>query len=298
MTTETSPCRGNTSRKPRRIASATGAAVPLGVRSWALIAVASVVGLVAFGWPLFAPPGGGDATNTAHATDAPIVFALVLPLLLAVILAELADGSLDAKAVAVLGVLAACGAALRLTGGGITGFSPVFFLLLPAGRVFGPGFGFVLGCLTLFASALLTGGVGPWLPFQMFGAGWIGLFAGLLPPARGRVEIVVLAAYGAVAGLAFGLVLNLWFWPFSVAPGSELSFVPGAPVVDNLGRFWEFHLTTSLGFDIPRAVGNVVMVLVLGPPTLAALRRTARRGAFGAVAEHVPPAPATRAGGF
>ena len=45
--------------------------------------------------------------------------------------------------------------------------------------------------VTLFASALLTGGVGPWLPFQMLGAGWVGFVAGL-PAARraGRRELV------------------------------------------------------------------------------------------------------------
>ena len=42
-------------------------------------------------------------------------------------------------------------------------------------------------------SALVTGGVGPWLPFQMLGAAWVGLGAGLLPPAKGRAEIVLLA---------------------------------------------------------------------------------------------------------
>ena len=61
----------------------------------------------------------------------------------------------------------------------------MFFTLVIAGRVFGAGFGFTLGCTTLFASALLTGGVGPWMPYQMFGCAWVGLFAGLLPPAIG-----------------------------------------------------------------------------------------------------------------
>ncbi|MEY2569518.1 MAG: energy-coupling factor transport system substrate-specific component [Actinomycetota bacterium] len=265
-------------------------AVPLSPRAWTLLAGSSAIGLFAFVWPLFSPPAATNAAQLAHTGDAPVLFAVVLPLLFGLLFAELADGSLDAKAVAVLGVLVACGSALRLPTGGVTGFSPVFFLLIPAGRVFGAGFGFVLGCLTLFASALISGGVGPWLPFQMFGAGWVGLIAGLLPPVRGRAEILLLAAYGAVAGLAYGLLLNLWFWPYGVPLRSGLSFVPGAAVVDNLGRFWAFHLTTSLGFDIPRAAGNVVLVVVLGPATLAVLRRTARRAAFGAVAEYRAPA--------
>ena len=76
-------------------------------------------------------------------------------------LAELADGGIDAKALAMLGVLSAVNAALRPLGAGTAGIEIVFFLLILAGRVFGPGFGFVLGCTSLFASALLTAGVGP-----------------------------------------------------------------------------------------------------------------------------------------
>lgn len=253
------------------------AAVPLRRRSRVLLAAVSAFGVVAFTWPLFADQSAPE--NLAHAGDAPWLFAAVMPLLLALLLAELSEGSLDSKAVAVLGVLVAAGAVLRLPSGGVTGFSMIFFLLVPAGRVFGAGFGFVVGALTLFASALLTGGVGPWLPFQMFAAGWVGLFAGLLPPAGGRREVVLLAAYGALAGLAYGLLLNLWFWPFATG-SSSLGFVPGDGLADNLGRFWAFHLATSLGFDIPRAVGNAVLMLAAGPPVLAALRRTTRRAAF------------------
>jgi energy-coupling factor transport system substrate-specific component len=137
----------------------------------------------------------------------------------------------------------------------------------------------------MFASALITGGVGPWLPFQMFGAAWVGFFAGCLPPARGRAEIWMLAAYAFVAGLAYGLLLNMWFWPYGASAGSEVSFVPGAGLAENLRRFWGFHLATSLGWDLPRAVINAVLVLVIGGPVLAALRRVARRAAFGAPIE-------------
>ena len=150
----------------------------------------SVAGLVAFCWPLLVSPDSG----LAHGTDAPLVFALVLPLLLAVVLAEMSEGGMDVKAVAMLGVLAAIGAALRPLGAGTAGLETVFFLLVLGGRVFGAGFGFVLGATTLFASALVTGGVGPWLPFQMLGAAWVGWGAGMLPPLRGRAEVLMLAA--------------------------------------------------------------------------------------------------------
>ena len=89
--------------------------------------------------------------------------------------------------------------ALRPLGAGTADSETMFFLLVLAGRVFGPGFGFALGCTSLFASALLTGGVGPWMPYQMFGCAFVGMFAGILPKARGRTELAMLAVYAARA---------------------------------------------------------------------------------------------------
>ncbi|HET9728992.1 MAG TPA: ECF transporter S component [Acidimicrobiia bacterium] len=248
-------------------------------RARALLAITSVVGLIAFTWPLFTHPHGTE--NLAHTADAPWIFALLVPLLVAVLLVELANGALDAKAIAVLGVLVACGAALRAPAVGVTGFTGVFFLLIPGGRVFGRAFGFVQGAMTMFASALLTAGVGPWLPFEMLAAAWVGFGAGCLPPAHGRRELWMLAGYGAFAGLSYGLVMDMWFWPFATS-GTNLHFVPGAAIGWNLGRFWSFHLATALGFDIPRAFGNFALLLIAGTPVVAALRRASRRAAFDA----------------
>ena len=258
-------------------------AVPLGPRAALLLGVATVLGAVSFLWPLFADASA--SLDGAHSGDAPWVFMILVPLLLGIIVAELSDGSLDAKAVALLGVLAAIGAALRLPSGGVAGFEPVFFLLVPAGRVLGRGFGFVLGALTLFVSALLTGGVGPWLPFQMFAAAWIGFGAGCLPALRGRAELLLLAAYGAATALLYGAVMNLWFWPFVTGSDTAVSYVAGAPLVDNLHRFWVFHITTSLGFDLPRACFTGLFLLVAGRPIVGALRRVSTRAAFEAPVE-------------
>jgi energy-coupling factor transport system substrate-specific component len=266
-------------------------AIALRPRSVAALALVSLAGLAAFCWPLLVDPG----TGLAHGSDAPLLFGALLVLLLAVVLAEVAEGGLDVKAVAMLGVLSAVGAALRPLGAGTAGLETVFFLLVLAGRVFGAGFGFVLGATTLAASALVTGGVGPWLPFQMLGAAWVGLGAGLLPAARGRAELAMLAAYGALSGLAYGLLLNLSFWPFSVGTETQLSFVAGAPLLDNLHRFVIFTFATSLGWDLGRAVTNVVLILLAGRAVLGTLRRAARRAAFAApvtfTAPATPPAP-------
>ena len=272
-----------------------GTVLPMSWRTGAVLALTSLVGVAAFGWPFLAEPSG-DALS-AHAGDAPWVFLVLVPLLLAAVVSDAADGGFDAKAVALLGVLAACGTALRLAGAGVTGFEAVFFLLIPAGRVYGRVFGFVLGALTLLASALLTGGVGPWLPFQMLGAAWVGFGAGCLPRARGRAEIGLLAGYAVVVGLAYGLLLNLWFWPFTAPADSTVAFVAGDPVGENLRRFIAFHLATSLGWDLPRAAVNCLLVVVAGPGVLVALRRAGRRAAFGAPVAFAPAAPGPSAAG-
>src|SRR5580693_3196062 len=252
-------------------------AIRVGSRSSFLLVLTTAFGLAAFSWPLLIHQSAGQ--NTAHAGDAPWIFVGLLPLLLAIVMAELSEGAIDAKAVALLGILAACFAALRVASPGINGFEPEWFLLILAARVFGRGFGFVLGAVALFASALVTGGIGPWLPFQMLAAAWIGFGAGCLPAARGFSERLVLAAYGAVAALVYGALTNFWFWPF-VGSETRYSFVPGAGTVANLHRFLLFDLTTSMGFDLTRAVTCAVLIIVLGRPVLAALRRAARRAVF------------------
>jgi len=259
-------------------------AVRLRRRSLIVIALVSLIGMLAFGWPFLVD----DGALLAQQPDGAWLFVLLLPLLLAVVLAEVADGAMDAKAVALLGVLSALAAALRPLSGGVTGFQPMFVVIVLAGRAFGPGFGFTLGATSMLASSLVTGGVGPWLPFQMFGAAWLGLGAGLLPRAAGRREVFLLSAYAGFGGLAYGILLNLWFWPF-IATSGDLSFVAGAPIGDNAGRLLAYTLATSLGFDLPRALGNALLVLVLGAPVLRTLRRTARRAAFDAPVTFAAP---------
>jgi energy-coupling factor transport system substrate-specific component len=263
-------------------------ALPVKPRALAAIITVTIVGVGAFIWPLLL---GFRSSDSAHAQDAPWIFLLMLPLLLLVVAAEIADGGMDAKALALLGVLSGICAVLRPVTGGVSGVQLMFFLLVPAGRVMGPGFGFVLGNVAMFASAALTGGGGPWLPFQMLAAGWIGMFAGVLPRARGRAELVLLAVYGMIASIGYGFVLNLWFWPFgtsNIGTGAAVSFVPGAPLAENLRRWLSYSLSTSLGFDIPRGVVTALALLLVGRPVLLALRRAARRAAFDAPVEFAP----------
>ncbi|HEX7100164.1 MAG TPA: ECF transporter S component [Acidimicrobiia bacterium] len=256
--------------------SARPATLAMSPRAKLTLAFAAVASLVAFVWPLFA---GTDAV-VAGSDTAPLLFALVLPLVAAVAAAEISTGGFDAKTVAMLGVLSALGAGLRPLGAGAGGIELVFFLIVLGGRVFGPGFGFILGSTTLAVSALITAGVGPWLPYQMLAASWVGLGAALLPKREGRAELALLAVYGAMSSVLFGMLMNLSFWPFTLGPDTSLSFVAGDPVWANLRRFLAFEVVTSLAWEIGRAITTAGLILVVGGTILRTLRRASARAAF------------------
>jgi energy-coupling factor transport system substrate-specific component len=271
--------------------------LPVGWVASVTLALTSAVGAFSFLWPFFISAGLGDE----HAGDAPWLFVLLMALMAGVAVAQIAAGGLDAKTVAVLGVLAATGGALRVLGAGTAGLEPMFFLLVVAGRVLGRGMGFLLGAMAVLVGGFLTGGIGPWVPFQMFAAGWVTLGAACLPRASGWAERWLLAAYGLVAGLGYGVVMNLWFWPFLVASGDITTtdgvyFVAGEPMIDNLRRYLVFYLATSLGWDLPRGLLTAILCLVGAGPVLATLRRALRRANFDAAAtfEASPSAPLSK----
>lgn len=245
-----------------------------------LLVAGLLVTAVGFGWPFLA--AGRDSAFAADAM-APVVVGVLLALVLAGLLAEVTAGGLDARAVALLGLLTALGVALRAVGPAVAGLEPTFALILVAGRVFGPSFGFCYASVLTTVSALFTGGVGPWLPFQLLAASWLGFAAGAVLPRVGagrRSEGLLVGLAAAPAALLYGALLNLSFWPLSsmLAPG--LAYVPGASVATNLAHYGAFYVATSLGWDLARAVWTVVMLAVAGSALLAALRRTSRRVRF------------------
>lgn len=266
-------------------AASVSRAIRLRPRALVAVSLAAFVGVVSFVWPFVVAPGKFGDTYTPT-----LLFGLVLVLVLAVVFAEIADGGIDSKALAMLGVLSAVNAGLRPLGAGTAGVETVFFILVLAGRVFGPGFGFALGCTSLFASALLTGGVGPWLPYQMFGCAFVGLLAGLLPRLTGKAEVIMLACYGSLSGYLFGFLLNLQFWPFSVDRTSSISYLPGLSFTAQWHRYLLFDATTSLGWDTGRAVTNFLLILLAGPALLVVFRRAARKANFEAPVRFEPPA--------
>lgn len=245
-----------------------------------LVAVYGLVVLVgagAFLYPFWLPRDAIPAN--AHAGDAPLVAAVIGVLVVVAVTLELRRGTMNGAAVAVLGVLSATAGLLRLVdlpGGG----SGIFFLVVLAGAALGPRFGMLLGLCAMATSALITGGIGPWLPFQMLALGWMGGSAGLagratrhLPP---RAEVAVLGAFGWAWGFAFGAIMNLWFWPFAVGDG-PLSWEPGLSFGATLSRYWTFYVATSLAWDAAASATNAVVIVVTGRQLLASLRRVAGR---------------------
>lgn len=265
-----------------------------------VLATVSLVGAGGFLYPFLLPVSRSAAGDqTAHLRDAPFLFAIVTGLCLVAMLLTISEGqggAAQSKTVALLGVLVALDATLRLAPS-VLGASPIFFLIVLAGYVFGPTFGFQMGALTLLLSGFITGGVGPWLPYQMLGCGWMGLTAGWLPkPASMRAKLLILALFSAVWGMIFGAILNLWFWPFS-APGAgadaSLYWMPGLSAAGTIARYARFYLVTSVVFDLFRSVGGAALVLVLGAPVLRLLERYRARFTWQPFTWIAAPEPAT-----
>ena len=274
-----------------------------------LFVLIQIAGLAAFAAPFVNPQ---EATNEAFARagDAPLVLGVTLCALFAL----LGLMRVNARHIAVLGILCAVNSALRLVEVTVLplpgGFSPMFLLIIVSGYAYGARFGFLTGAFSLLSSALITGGVGPWLPFEMFGAGWVGLTAGLisdcrfrisdfgLPIAHGRssitsgadrqstienrqskIDLVFLLPFGFVWGFVYGALLNLYFWPV-IDAGAGISYQAGVGIGDALQRYAAFYVTTSLWWDVFSAIGNAALLAWLGLPLLRALQRFGRRFQF------------------
>lgn len=239
------------------------------------VGIVSLAGLALFCWPFF---GSGLPANTPAWT-------LMLACVAGLLLVEAGTRQLDTRAIALLAAIAAIDSALRLAViVGIGGFNPIYFLVLCAGYVFGTSFGFMAGALSILVSALIGGGIGPWVPYQVFAVGWVGVAAGLAgrwrSPSPGPRDVLVLAAVGAVMGYVFGALLDVTDWVPVFRGNPTLGWTPGMAPGTALMHFTRFYALTSFGYDTFRAVGNAVMILALGAPVLAALTRFRSRLTF------------------
>jgi energy-coupling factor transport system substrate-specific component len=240
----------------------------------AVLTLASLISAAGFLWPFF--------YNGQSLPRTQLFFWAALSVAFFLVIIQISNSALDAKSVALLGVLSALIAALRPLGAGAVGIEPMWFILILSARVFGPSFGFILGLTSMFVSALLTGGVGPWLGYQVFAAAWIGMAAGMLPgkQLRGRRELLLLIVFGIIASELFGILMDLQFWPWALGADTQLSYLANGAISENLSRFITFHFATAMAWDIPRAVFTTILLVFSGKAVLSALRRTKTRAAF------------------
>jgi len=262
-----------------------------------IYALTSCIGIVAFLYPFWIPTLEQQAMmRQAHADDAPLMLTLLVAICFVVMLLEVQGQATSTKLMALLGMLIAINALLRFIETAFPmpgGFSPIFFLIMMVGYIFGARLGFLMGALTLLVSSLITGLIGPWLPYQMFTAGWLGMSAPLCRPTvwvlngeGKRTEVIVLALFSGFWGLAYGLIMNIWFWPFATGPANQY-WEPGIALSEIIMRYATFYLATSLVWDVARAIGNLLITLTLGLATLRALRRFQTRFTF----EYQPTVP-------
>lgn len=246
------------------------------------------LGIFAYLYPLL-NIGGQALDGSIRSNDLPLMMAVLLALCILVLIYEIQEMRLSTKLVALLGVLVAINSVLRLIDIALPvlgGFSPVFFLILISGYVFGGRIGFLMGAMTMMISALVTGGVGPWLPNQMFTAGWVGMSAVIVRRIvvwggleNHPAEIWLLLALGVLWGFLYGAITNLWFWPFITGPGNQV-FSPSNSFSVTLRNYGIYYLATSLLWDSGRAIGNALLIFFFGRSTLKVLRRFQRRFYF------------------
>jgi energy-coupling factor transport system substrate-specific component len=230
-----------------------------------------------FAWPLLIATDSQNENLLAQA-----VFLALMPMIIVITLVEFATGEIGSRQLAILGVMTAINAVVRLLGAGTAGIETAFFLIIIGTYIFRSGFGFILGSSSILVSALLGAGVGPWLPFQMMAAGLVGIGAGALPRFKSKAaQLLTLCVYAAFASFIYGALMTLWNWPFLAGGESSVSYLAGAGLGPNLLRFLNYEIVTG-GFlwDAGRAVTTCALILITAPALLATLRRAANRGGF------------------
>lgn len=167
----------------------------------------------------------------------------------------------SSKELTVLAVLTALSSAGRLIFAWLPGFKPTTAICILSGIWLGKEAGFVVGALSAVVSNFYFG-QGPWTPFQMFAWGFLGFLAGLLG-SRFRKNKVALCGFGALAGVAFSLMMDIWttLW----ADGTL-----------RLSRYLATALS-ALPVTAEYAISNVVFLLLLAKPIGEKLERIKKK---------------------
>ncbi|MBQ7132378.1 MAG: ECF transporter S component [Oscillospiraceae bacterium] len=163
----------------------------------------------------------------------------------------------SSKELAVLAVMIAISVCGRFIFSFLPGFKPVTAITVICAVYLGKEAGFVVGSLSAVVSNFYFG-QGPWTPFQMFAWGFLGFIAGLLcsPLKKSRAALCI---YGAFAGIAFSLLMDVWatLW----ADGAF-----------NLQRYAALAVS-AIPLTVEYVVSNVIFLLLLSNPIGEKLER-------------------------
>ena len=162
------------------------------------------------------------------------------------------------KEIALVSMVIGLGSAGRVLFALAPNISPVDWLTLCTGIVFGPVTGFTVGAGTMLISNFYLG-QGPWTIYQMVGMGLLGVVGGLLGRWKSRVGTRTLVAIGLAWGLVYGIITSA-FWVLMISS------------VLNWASFTTY-LVSGIPFYILQGVGNAMLLLFLGDRTLRVLDR-------------------------
>ena len=172
----------------------------------------------------------------------------------------------SARIVAAVAAMAALGVAGRIAFAPIPNVVATTDVALLAGYALGGAPGFAVGALSGLVSNFWLG-QGPWTPWQMTGWGAVGIAGAVLAALSGRrLGRLQLAIAGAVAGLAYGALLDL---SVMVSYGGEQS----------LDRYLALS-ARGIPFNIAHATGNFVLMFAAGPAMARMLDRYRERFEF------------------
>lgn len=166
----------------------------------------------------------------------------------------------QARELVIIAVLCAIAVAGRSAFFMLPQFKPVIAIVIISGVAFGGESGFLVGAITMLVSNILFQ-QGPWTPWQMFAAGIIGFFAGILFKKgllnRNRIPLCVFGFVSTV--VIYGLIMN-----FASAVMARATI--------NFATIFSF-VVTGFPMDIVHGLATFVFLYFCAEPMLEKLDR-------------------------
>jgi energy-coupling factor transport system substrate-specific component len=104
------------------------------IQRFSFVSLITLAALLLFSWPLFI-----SAQNQSEIQFAQLAFIILMPAILILTITEFTSGRIDSRQLAMLGVLTAVNAFIRMLGAGAAGVETAFFLIIVSAYVFGSG---------------------------------------------------------------------------------------------------------------------------------------------------------------